>query len=506
MVNMMNNKLVLAVVMLALGVGAGLGVAWLYGNDVSEGAPGDKKVLYWVAPMDPDYRSDKPGKSPMGMDLIPVYEGEEPGGDSQEPSLRINPAVVNNLGVRTAPVERGTLSRPIDTVGYVTPNDNLFGHVHVRTEGWIEELRVKTAGETVAAGDLLFRMYAPALVNAQGEYLQALQIGNKALADAARERLVALGMGDQQIETLTKTRKVKQLIDVRAHHGGTVLKLGVAEGMYVKPDDMIMDIADLSSVWVMVEIYEDQAAWVAEGQPARMQLSFAPGRTWAGAVDYVYPTIDPDSRTLRARLVFQNRDRVLKPNMYADITIDAVPKAGVLHIPRMALIQTEAAERVILSLSEGRFRPAEVISGVHAGDRVQIIKGLEAGEQVVTSGQFLIDSEASLDASLLRLTAAAGEHEEVEPNSEQLQRGVVTGRGTVTAIDTAGGRVTLAHDPIPEVNWPAMTMPFAIKQSLTAQIAVGDRVEFQMMEMPGGNYMIREIEKISAADDKEGAR
>jgi Cu(I)/Ag(I) efflux system membrane fusion protein len=503
---MMNNKLILTVVMLALGVGIGLAVPQLSRNDISPGASGEKKILYWVAPMDPNYRSDKPGKSPMGMDLIPVYEGEEPGSDNKELALRINPAVVNNLGVRTAPVERGTLSRPIRTVGYVVPNDNLFGHVHVRTEGWIEELSVKTAGETVAAGDLLFRMYAPALVNAQGEYLQALQSENKTLAAAARERLVALGMGRQQIDTLTETRKIRPLIDVRAHHGGTVLKLGVAEGMYVKPDDMIMDIADLSSVWVMVEIFEDQAAWLAEDQPARMQLSFAPGRTWKGTVDYVYPTIDADSRTLRARLVFENRDRVLKPNMYADITIDAAPRPGVLHIPRMALIQTENAERVILSLGEGRFRPARVVSGVHAGDRVEITEGLEIGERVVTSGQFLIDSEASLDASLLRLTAAAGENGKTEPNSEQPRKDVVTGRGTVTAIDTAGGRVTLAHDPIPEVNWPAMTMPFAIKQSLAAQIAVGDRVEFQMMEMPGGNYMITAVEKTSVADDKDGVQ
>lgn len=402
---MMANKLVLAVIMLVLGAGIGLGVARLSGNDAGTAAPGEKKILYWVAPMDPNYRSDKSGKSPMGMDLVPVYEGDDTVSASEEPSLRINPAVVNNLGVRTALVERGTLSRPIHTVGYVTPNENLFGHIHVRTEGWIEDLRVKTMGETVAAGDLLFRMYAPALVNAQGEYLQALQLKNKVLTAAAREKLVALGMGDPQIETLTKTRKVRQLIDARAPHGGTVLNLGVAEGMYVKPDDIIMDIADLSSVWGMVEIYEDQAAWVEEGQSARMRLSFAPGRTWEGKVDYVYPTIDPDSRTLRVRLVFQNEDRVLKPNMYADITIDAAPKAGVLHIPQMALIQTENAERVILSLGDGRFRPAEVISGVQAGDRVEIIEGLEAGERVVTSGQFLIDSEASLDASLLRLSS-----------------------------------------------------------------------------------------------------
>lgn len=497
-------------ILFLLGVGAalGFGLTRFVDSDTEMAASEeDKEILYWVAPMDPDYRSDKPGQSPMGMDLEPVYEGEDPGENGDVPSLRINPAMVNNLGVRTASVKEGTLHRPINTVGFVVPNDDLFSHVHVRTEGWIEELVVKTAGEAVAADDLLFRMYAPALVNAQEDYLQAQRLDNPALAGAARARLAALGMAGPQIETLAKTREIRQQIDVRAPRDGTVLNLGVAEGMYIQPQDTIMNIADLSSVWVMVEVFEDQIAWVEEGQTATMQLAAAPGRTWEGTVDYVYPTVDPKSRTVRVRLVFDNPNRVLKPDMYADITLEAAPKTGVIHIPRSALIQTENSERVILALGDGRFRPAQVVAGVESGDRIEVIDGLKPGEQVVTSGQFLIDSEANLDASLRRLTTEETEGDEGRADDKSsASKEPISGAGRVREIDAAKNRVTLAHDPMPEIGWPAMTMGFSAKTEITETLSVGDQVTFDLMEMPDGNYVITNIDKISADDGADGAR
>lgn len=494
------NKKILAFSGAALVVGTilGFGISRIGGDNDKTPASGssEKKVLYWVAPMDPNFRRDGPGKSPMGMDLVPVYEGEEPGDGNGAPALAIEPAIVNNLGVETAPVERGTLHRQIDTIGFIAPNENLLGHVHIRTEGWIEELVVKTVGETVEAGDLLFRIYSPALVNAQAEYLQALQLKNRALSDAARERLVALGMAPQQISAIEKVGRVDQLTDVRAPNAGTVLALGVAEGMYVKPGNTIMTIADLSSVWAMVEIFEGQAAWVEEGQTATMRLAFAPGKAWEGVVDFVYPTVNPESRTVRVRLVFDNPERILKPNMYADIRIDAAAQENVIHIPRMALIQTEGADRVILAKGDGRFRPAQVVAGIEAGDRVEIIKGLEAGETVVTSGQFLIDSEASLDASLLRLTADMDMRSMKPGEEEPAAEGFARGTGTITALDPAGGKVTLTHGPIPELGWPAMTMGFSLKAGLVQGLSVGDHIRFGMMKMPDGSYMIMDVERM----------
>ena len=412
----MNKKYLMAAALVLGGLVAGYGVARLAGGDqtspVSES--GERKVLYWQAPMDPNFRSDKPGKSPMGMELVPVYEGDDAGGG--ENALRISPAVVNNLGVRTAEVTRGSLSREIDTVGIIAPDDDLTVHIHTRVDGWVEHLLVKTEGERVKKGDLLFQMYSPTLVNAQVEYLQALRISQAGLAKAAGERLKALGMTDRQIETLQKSGKADELVDVRAPQNGVVIDLNIGEGMFIKPGTTVAVLADLSSIWVLVEVYEGQANWVAEGQRAAMRLSFVPGRRWEGIVDYVYPTVDPVSRTVRVRLEFPNAGEFLKPNMYAEIELFGTATEPVLSVPREALIRTGKSERVVLALGEGRFRPANVTAGLESGGRIEIISGLREGELVVTSGQFLLDSEASLNPSFLRM------EDEVlpDPGSDQL--------------------------------------------------------------------------------------
>ncbi|PCJ70592.1 MAG: efflux transporter periplasmic adaptor subunit [Rhodobiaceae bacterium] len=413
------NRTSVAIVsfLLVVAMVVGFAIARFVQNDEpmvgAEASNGERVISHWVAPMDPNFRRDGPGKSPMGMDLIPVYRDENGGSADHVPSLRIDPAVVNNIGVRTAEVLRGPLYRQISTVGFVAPNENNLGHVHVRTPGWIEELKIRTVGEVVNAGDLLFRFYSPDLVSAQAEYLQTRRRGNGNLTAAARERLIALGLTKEQIDNISKTGRAQRLVDVRAHQSGTVLELGVREGKYVDSDDMIMNMADLSSVWVLVDIFEDEASWVESGQTAKMRLGFVPGKVWEGVVDYVYPTVDTDSRTVRARIVFENPDGMLKPGMYADLTIDTDPKLEALTIPQSALIRASTSDRVILALGDGRFRPAQVVVGIESGGRAQILEGLSVGEHVVIAGQFLIDSEASLDAALLRLTTpdAHGEHQ-----------------------------------------------------------------------------------------------
>ena len=501
----------LAALALFLIIGAGLGFAaarLLHGADSAGG--GERAIAYWVAPMDPNYRRDDPGKSPMGMDLIPVYVGEGPGAGGGEPSIQINPAVVNNIGVRTAPVEQGDFSRRIETVGFITPNDDMFGHMHVRSAGWIEELLVRSEGETVEAGDVLFRFYSPDLFSAQSEFLQVRRQSNTALLRAARDRLTALGMTDAQIDALADAGEVSRLTDVRAHHPGTVLELGVREGMYVMPDMMVMDLVDLSSVWVLVEVYEDEAASVAAGQAASMRLPFAPGRTWEGVVDYVYPTVDPVSRTVGVRLVFDNADGVLKPNMYADVVIHADPKSDVVHIPRAALIRTQDSARVILALGEGRFRPAEVMPGMESGDEIEILAGLQAGERIVVSGQFLIDSEASLDAALLRLApgedddpAQAGDHDAMTM-SEMDDPDLSTATGRVTALDAEARQVTLDHGPVPELDWPAMTMAFTLAdEAPVAALSEGAEVSFTFRRTRAG-YEVVTAEPVEADDAEEG--
>ncbi len=365
----------------------------------------EDEVLYWVAPMDPNYRRDEPGKSPMGMDLVPVYANAA--GDNN--SVSIKPAMLQSLGVRTALVERGKLWRLINTVGYVAFDERKLSHLHLRTEGWIEKLNVKSDGERVKKGDVLLELYSRELVNAQEEYVQALRGSNDYLERASRERLEALGMSSAQIKQVKRNKRAYQKVRILASQDGVIDSLNVREGMYVKPDTELLTLADLSSIWLLVDIFERQADWVAAGQPAEVSLGYLPGRLWEGEVEFVYPTIDPMTRTLQARLRFDNLDEALKPDMYADVRIYAGPKDAVLSIPREALIKTGDSERVIVALGEGKFRAQEVNAGIESGDFVEVISGLEEGERVVTSGQFLIDSEASLRASFGRMEGVAGQ-------------------------------------------------------------------------------------------------
>lgn len=359
----------------------------------------EKEVLYWVAPMDANYQRDKPGKSPMGMDLVPVYAD---GGDAG--TVSISPEVVQNLGVRTAKAELTRIWRGINTVGYVDYDESKVSHIHLRTDGWIENLAVQSEGERIKKGDRLFDLYSPELVNAQEEFVTALSSSNKSLSRASKQRLVSLGVSDNQIKQLQKDYKIKQNISIFAPQDGVVSKLEVRDGMFVKPTMRVMTLGDLSSVWVLAEVFERQVQWVEKDQPAEVLLSFIPGQTWEGKVEYIYPSLDAKTRTLKVRLRFDNPNETLKPNMYANVKIFGGAKSDTIVIPLEALIRTGRNERVIIALGDGKFEARDVKAGIESGEYVEILSGLKADENIVVSGQFLIDSEASKRASLTRMT------------------------------------------------------------------------------------------------------
>ncbi len=375
-------------------------------SDAPSGESGavERIVSYWVAPMDPNYRSDAPGKSPMGMDLIPVYE-DDGSGVGGEPSIRIDPSVVNNIGVKTQRVLRADLAREINTVGAIMIDEEARSDINVRSEGWIEKLHVEAVGEKVERGEVLFEIYAPALVAAQSEFIQALKIGRPALIRAGTERLTALGVSESQVADLTRSRSVQRRVEIVAPQSGIVTALNAREGMFLRRNDMAMQLADLSSVWIIADVFENDAHWAAPGDAAQMTLPAFPGEVWNGEVDYVYPTAERMTRTVQVRLRFPNPRDQLKPNMFANVRIGAAPKKNVLTIPQSALIRTSKGDRVILALGDGRFRPAHVTPGIESGEKVEIRAGLNEGEAIVVESQFLIDSEASLDAGLLRLSA-----------------------------------------------------------------------------------------------------
>ncbi|MBI3187193.1 MAG: efflux RND transporter periplasmic adaptor subunit, partial [Gammaproteobacteria bacterium] len=345
-------------------------------DDTATAEPAEKKILYYRHPHKPEITSDKPMQDEMGMDFVPVY-GETTGAE-----VRISPAVENNMGVRTAKVERNKLWRRIDTVAYVDYDGSKVGHVHPRTDGWIEQLAISSEGERIKKGDRLFNVYSPTLVNAMEEYLQVLRTNNTRLLEASKDRLMALGVAEKLISQLEKNRKVPRNVPLYAPQDGVVSVLNVREGMYVGPEMEVMRLADLSSVWLLADVFEHQADWVRLGQSAEVKLSYLPGKTWEGKVEYIYPSLDPKTRTLKVRLRFENADESLKPNMFAHVSIFGGATDNVLVIPREALIRTGQSERVIVSLGNGRFSPRTVVEGTESGDYVAIIQGLEEGESV----------------------------------------------------------------------------------------------------------------------------
>lgn len=450
---------------------------------------GEKKILYWVAPMDPSYRRDSPGKSPMGMDLVPVYD------EGTGLTVKISPSVENNMGVRTARVTRNKLWRRIDTVGYVDFDENNISHIHVRTKGWIEKLKVKSEGERVKKGDLLFEFYSPDLVNAQEEYVQALNSQNRRLINASRERLLALDISEQQIASLVKQRRVTQYVQIYAPQDGIIAKLKVREGMYVEPKQEIMSLADLSSVWLLAEVFESQADWVKEDQPAEVTLSYLPGKVWEGKVEYIYPSLDIKTRTLKARLRFDNPGEQLKPNMFANVVIYGGAKKDVLIMPREALIRTGSDTRVILSQGKGRFQPREVVVGIESGDWIEIASGLAKGDTVVTSGQFLIDSEASLKASIARMSVPMKKPamKTMSEDKSMAMEKKIMGQGTLHKLMPAENKINMSHAPIPEIGWPEMTMDFTVSPEVQLdQFKAEDKVEFELEKGDDG-YVIKSI-------------
>ena len=360
----------------------------------------ERQPSYWVAPMDPTYRKDKPGKSPMGMDLVPVYADDAAGSGA---SIKISPVIEQNLGVRTAPVVLQDLSLTIDTVGYVTANENRIKKVNTYTVGRIKNLAEKTEGEHVAKWQLLFQIYSPTLINAQEEYLLALKSNNVAIREASYKKLITLGLSEAQILRVKENRRATDMIGYYAEQAGFIDQLKLREGAYVKPGQDLMIIKDLSSIWVIGEVFERESQWVKQGQRAVAKLPYFPGRKWEGTVDYVYPQLDPNTRTLKTRLRFDNPKETLKPNMYADITIYSGQDRASLTIPREAVIYTGEGARVIVSLGKGHYIARPVKLGIEAEGRIVVLEGLKLGESVVTSAQFLIDSESNLKASLGRL-------------------------------------------------------------------------------------------------------
>ena len=369
-------------------------------------APKERKIKYWVSPMDPGYVRDKPGKAPCGMDLVPVYEdvGEEAPG-----VIKVSPATIQSMGVRTAKVEVRPLSRLTLAVGLVNFNERNLATITTKVNGWVERLYVNATGDPVRKGQTLLSLYSPDLVSSQEEYLLAVRNlkamknspvkemadGARRLAEASRRRLAYFDISAAQIDALERTGQVKKNLTLASPANGIVTKRMVTQGMYVQAGMPLLEVADLSTVWVDADIYQYELPWIKVGQPVTMTLDYLPGETFPGKIDYIYPYLKEATRTAKVRLRFPNPGLKLKPEMFAQVKIESPVTHNAVVVPADAVIDTGLKQHVFIALGQGRFEPREVKLGVLGNDGLrEVLAGLKGGEDVVTSAQFMLDSES----------------------------------------------------------------------------------------------------------------
>ena len=389
--------------------------------------PGGATPLYWKAPMDPSYVRDEPGKSPMGMDLVP----ECPGAANAAPdgAVVIDSATVQNIGVRTAPVERRDLARSVRAVGRVAYDERRVAHVHTKVQGWVEKLFVDFVGQEVKRGAPLLEIYSPELVATQEELLLAARYrdateespfddvrgGGESLFEATKRRLALWDIPERDVERLLKTGEVKRTVTLYAPASGFITRLGVRSGMEVQPNSNLYTIADLARVWVLADVYEYELPWLELGQKASVELSYLPGKPMEGELTYIAPFLDPKTRTAEVRLELDNAAGTLKPEMFGSAVIAGSPRPDAIAIPSDAVIRSGTRTIAVVALGEGRFEPRDVELGLDTGDGwLEVLSGLEPGEDVVVSSQFLIDSESNLQEAVRKLLAAGSGQETMD--------------------------------------------------------------------------------------------
>jgi membrane fusion protein, copper/silver efflux system len=374
--------------------------------------------------MNPAITSPVPAKDAMGMDYVPVYSEDGATTDTPAGSVKIDAVTVQNIGVRTAIAKKTLLSHVVRAVGRVAYDEEHIVRLHPKTEGWIETLRVDKTGEWVKKNEDLLSIYSPQLVTSQQEYILALnnlkilalspiadiRRGAEELVDSSRERLKLLDVPAHQLHDLTISHTIKKSLHIHTPADGIVINIGAREGQYVTPETELYMIADLSNVWVYAEIYEYELPWVKVGDPVEMRLAGVPGRVFKGLLAFIYPYAEAKTRTIKVRLVFDNAELLLKPDLFAEVTIYAGKQVDAVVIPTEAVIRSGAKTQVFIVRGAGKFEPRQITTGLSSNDDIAVLDGVKAGEEVVTSAQFLIDSESKLHEATAKM---------IEPSAQQ---------------------------------------------------------------------------------------
>ncbi|GJL73540.1 MAG: copper transporter [Nitrosomonas sp.] len=437
---MSKSLVITAVVMLLVGISGG----WLakkylqpditqhqQDNGQTANSAKTKEPLFYRNAMNPSVTSPVPAKDSMGMDYVPVYADDDTETDSPPGTVKIDAVTEQNMGVRTAIVKKDILSHIVRTVGRVDYDEERIVRLHPKVEGWIETLRIDKTGEEVKYDQDLLSIYSPQLVVSQQEYILALnnlralkdspiediRRGAVELVNSSRERLKLLDVPEHQLRDLTQNHNIHKNLHIHSPASGIVVNVGAREGQYVTPATEIYMIADLSTVWVYADIYENELPWVKVGDRVEMQLAGIPGRIFSGHLAFIYPYAEAKTRTIKVRLNFNNPELLLKPDMFAEVTIFASKQMSALVIPSEAIIRSGTRNKVLVVRSAGKFEPRTITAGIVSEGKVIVLEGLKEGEQVVTSSQFLIDSESSLREATAKMTSPG--LQEAEPNPLQ---------------------------------------------------------------------------------------
>ncbi|WP_039785733.1 efflux RND transporter periplasmic adaptor subunit [Herbaspirillum huttiense] len=484
------------IAMLILAVGAGSGMAGYWVAQRAAGAQAmqvepakatthvERKVLYWYDPMMPNQRFDKPGKSPfMDMQLIAKYADEQ--GDGA--GVKIDSGISQNLGMRTAKVERGSFLSTVRAVANVQLNDRQVAIVQARSNGFVERVYARAPGDVIARGAPLVDLLIPEWAGAQAEFLAVLGTKDLALIQAARTRLQLLGMSGDLISRVEKSGRPQTVVTIAAPISGLIQTLDIRSGMTVSAGAPLARINGLDTVWLEAAIPEAQAALVNVGGKLEADFAAYSGEKFTGKILAVLPESNADSRTLRVRAELPNRDGKLKPGMYAQIRLGGGKAAPSLLVPSEAVIRTGARNILLVTTGDGRYQPVEVKLGQESDGKSIILDGVTEGQQVVTSGQFLIDSEASLKGVLARLNTSAG----ADAKSAQMPLNEATGK-----IESLRGTdITLSHGPVPTLGWGAMTMSFKLaRPEMATGLKTGDSVHFGFQER-NGDYVIEKLDR-----------
>ena len=405
------NKHILLIALIFLVIGL-VGGYWIANQQIDElpvNAAVTKQPLFYRNPMDPTVTSPVPAKDHMGMDYVPVYSDDSSQSDIVG-TVKIDAVTEQNIGVRTEIARRETLSHIVHAVGRVAYDEERLVRLHPKTEGWIETLKIDKTGHWVDSNDDLLSIYSPQLVTSQQEYILALRNlkalekspiedirrGAEELVKSSLERLKLLDVPAHQMHDLTRTHKIKKSLHIHSPSEGIVMNIGAREGQYVTPATELYMIADLSTVWVYANVYEYELPWVKVGDPVEMNLAGVPGRMFKGQVAYIYPYAEPKTRTIKVRLTFNNAEFLLKPDMFAEVTIHAGIQVVAVTIPSEAVVRSGVSNKVFVMRAPGKFEPRSVKVGFSSNGRVAVLEGIKVGEKVVTSSQFLLDSESKL--------------------------------------------------------------------------------------------------------------